>query len=67
MGKGQRPSLLAEILLILCVVTEGSSLHNDLKNRLLTEVTTYNHLLYIKRRVVIEQNLEFDFEILRGH
>ena len=54
MGKGQRPSLLAEILLTLCVVTEGSRMHNGREVKLLTEVTTHNHLLYIKRRYGID-------------
>lgn len=67
MGKGQGPALVAQILLILCVVSDGSLLANGQETRTLQKVTTHNLLLLIKRRVVIEQNLEFDFEILRGH
>ena len=67
MGKGQGPALVAQILLILCVVSDGSLLATGQETRTLQKVTTHNLLLLIKRRVVIEQNLEFDFEILRGH
>lgn len=49
MGKGQGPALVAQILLILCVVSDGSLLANGQETRTLQKVTTHNLLLLIKR------------------
>ena len=48
MGKGQGPALVAQILLILCVVSDGSLLANGQETRTLQKVTTHNLLLLIK-------------------
>lgn len=57
MGKGQGPALVAQILLILCVVSDGSLLANGQETRTLQKVTTHNLLLLIKRGHKLEQGL----------
>lgn len=59
MGKGQGPALVAQILLILCVVSDGSLLANGQETRTLQKVTTHNLLLLIKRRYKFEQRLGY--------
>ena len=67
MGKGQGPALVAQILLILCVVSDGSLLANGQETRTLQKVTTHNLLLLIKRRNQFDKSLWHRRQILRGY
>lgn len=60
MGKGQGPALVAQILLILCVVSDGSLLANGQETRTLQKVTTHNLLLLIKGWHITQQSLGTD-------
>ena len=67
MGKGQGPALVAQILLILCVVSDGSLLANGQETRTLQKVTTHNLLLLIKGRYQPLKVLECNQQVFRGY